>query len=106
MLDQIDQLLAQYLALKVKHQQVYFPNIFHRPFTKLGDDNIVRRRNEIKNIVKQGLFKEALRKCHGFIDDTMEGLLQEYFLIEGGNRHILLAAYGEALQDCRHEQLQ
>jgi len=74
MLDQIDQLLAQYLALKVKHQQVYFPNIFHRPFTKLGDDNIVRRRNEIKNIVKQGLFKEALRKCHGFIDDTMEGI--------------------------------
>ena len=77
LLVQVDQLLAQYLALKQAHNQVYLPHIFHRPFVKLLDDTIYASKLEIRNVAKQGHHQDAVRKSFMFIKTIMEGI--EYY---------------------------
>ena len=77
MLGQVDQLLAQYLALQKIHSKVRFPKVFHHPYPNLSDSDIVGRKKEVRNVAKQGHFKEALRLCDSFIDTIMEGI--EYY---------------------------
>ena len=77
MLGQVDQLLAQYLALQNIHSRVRLPKVFHHPFPNLSDTDIGGRKTEVRNVAKQGHFKEALRLCDSFIDTIMEGI--EYY---------------------------
>ena len=86
MLAQIDQLLAQYLALQHSHKQVFLPSIFHRPFTKLTEDIIAVKKLDIKSVARQGHFKEANRQSRAFIELIMEGV--EYY--QRYQRNILL----------------
>ena len=77
MLAQIRQLLAQYEALKQRHEQVRLPNIFHVAYSELSDDKIERKRLEIINVSKMGQSKEAIRLCHKFIEEINSGI--EYY---------------------------
>eukprot|EP00090_Calanus_glacialis_P014751 TRINITY_DN23617_c0_g1_i1.p1 TRINITY_DN23617_c0_g1~~TRINITY_DN23617_c0_g1_i1.p1 ORF type:complete len:660 (-),score=134.08 TRINITY_DN23617_c0_g1_i1:67-1800(-) len=77
MLAQIDQLLAQYKALESRHQQVYFPSIFHVAYDQLEDEKIFRKKQTIKNTSNQGHIKESLRLCSSFLDELMDGI--EYY---------------------------
>jgi len=86
MLAQIDQLLAQYLALQQSHKQVFLPSIFHRPFTKLSEDIIAVKKLDIKSVARQGHFKEANRQSRALIELIMEGV--EYY--QRYQRNILL----------------
>jgi phosphatidylinositol glycan class N len=77
MMVQIDQLLAQFKALERRHQQVYFPSIFHIAYDQLEDEKIFRKKQIIKNTSKQGHNKETLRLCSSFLDEIMDGI--EYY---------------------------
>jgi len=77
MMVQIDQLMAQFKALERRHQQVYFPTIFHKPYDQLEEEKIVKKKQRIKNTTNQGHIKEALRLCSDFLDELTEGI--EYY---------------------------
>ena len=74
MLGQVDQLLAQFLALQQIHGKVRFPNVFHHRFPNLSESDINGRKTEVRGVAKQGHFKEALRLCDSFIDTIMRGI--------------------------------
>ena len=77
MLEQINQLLAQYEALKQRHEQVYLPNIFHVAYSQLSEDKVGRKKLEINKVSKMGQSKEAMRLCHKFIEEINSGI--EYY---------------------------
>ena len=87
---------AQFHSLKEQHKQVYFPNIFHRPYTQLTQDKVQARKIEIRNIASQALFKEAARKTKEFIEVTMQGI--EYY--QRYQKNILLFLIRVAFVGC------
>jgi len=96
MVAQIDQLLAQYKALEMRHQQVYFPSIFHVAYDQLEEEKIFKKKQNIKNTSNQGHVKESLRLCSSFLDELMHGI--EYY--QRYQKNILLLLIRTAFVGC------
>jgi len=74
MIAQCEQMLAQYKALREKHEKVHLPAIFHVPFSLLTDDKILNEMKVIRSLDKKGHPGESLTRSHKFLSQIIEGI--------------------------------